>query len=362
MTKLSIIVPTLNEVARLPHLLEALKNQSRPPDEVVIADAGSKDGTVEMARGYGALVVPGGKPGPGRNAGAHAASGDLLLFLDADVIPAPDFIEKLLAEFEQSGCVVATTLLETLNDEATASEKILVEAANVYIQALQYFSPHAPGFCILARRDIHQAINGFDEAVVLAEDFDYVQRAAKFGRFGVMTSVHIPVSLRRVDEDGFFQVAFKYVWCEVYALAGRPIYSVPFEYKFGEHLPPGAAAAARSIVDIAQLRKQMGRFENPLQSLSAASRERLDQLAHLEWLDERFRLQIEPPDAAILQRYLSKRLELISQHPLVRGSWSKLKALPRTLQRDSIRMLEIRLPWINRSNGGAPGEDEPKDR
>src|SRR5512137_2631089 len=96
---LSVIIPTLNEAATLPRLLRALQAQTRPPDEIIVADAGSQDGTAEQACSLGAKVIPGGKPGPGRNAGARAAAGDLFLFLDADVLPPPDFMEKLLAEF-----------------------------------------------------------------------------------------------------------------------------------------------------------------------------------------------------------------------------------------------------------------------
>jgi len=46
MKKLSIIIPCLNESAHLPGLLEALQVQTRPPDEIIVADAGSKDDIV----------------------------------------------------------------------------------------------------------------------------------------------------------------------------------------------------------------------------------------------------------------------------------------------------------------------------
>jgi glycosyltransferase involved in cell wall biosynthesis len=347
MTRLSVIVPTLNEAPHLPILLRALQVQTRPPDEVIVADAGSTDGTVEAALRLGALVVPGGKPGPGRNAGARAATGDLFLFLDADVVPPPDFVAKLLVEFEQSGCVVATTHMEPLSDNL--GERILVEAGNLYLQVIQPFSPQAPGFCIIVWRRVHEAIGGFDEAAVLAEDFDYVQRASKHGEFGVLTSVRIPFSLRRVEEDGFFQVAFKYVWCEMYALAGKPVYSVPFEYKFGAHLPPDAeiSAAAQRIIDIGQLRERLGRFENPILRLSQASLDRLERFAQLNWLDatrERFRLQLDPPDLDILHRYFVQRLELIreSGRPL-RATLAKLQTLP---VRESLRLLDYKW-WAN---------------
>ena len=90
MPKVSVIIPTLNESAYLPALLDALRGQTRPPDEVIVADAGSTDGTVELVQAHGARVVPGGMPAVGRNAGAQVAIGDLFLFFDADVLPPPD--------------------------------------------------------------------------------------------------------------------------------------------------------------------------------------------------------------------------------------------------------------------------------
>lgn len=66
---ISVVVPALNEAAYLPNLLEALAAQTRPANEVIVADAGSTDGTPEIARRYGARVVKGGSPAAGRNAG-----------------------------------------------------------------------------------------------------------------------------------------------------------------------------------------------------------------------------------------------------------------------------------------------------
>jgi glycosyltransferase involved in cell wall biosynthesis len=364
MVRLSVIIPTLNEASNLPVLLRALQGQTRLPEEVIVADAGSTDGTVEAALRLGATVVPGGLPGPGRNAGARAATGDLFLFLDADVVPPPDFVEKLLVEFEQSGYVVATTLMEPLSDNL--GERILVEAGNLYLQVIAPFSPQAPGFCLVSWRRIHEAIDGFDEAAVLAEDFDYVQRASRHGEFGVLTSVRIPFSLRRVEEDGFFQVAFKYVWCEMYALAGKTVYSVPFEYKFGAHQPldAEAMAAAQRIIDIGQLRERLGRFENPILRLSQSSLERLDRLAQLPWLGatrERFRLQLDTPELDILQRYFVKRLEVIRQsgRPL-RDTLARLQTLP---IKESLRLLDRRW-WANlrRTLGNRPSETSEEKR
>ena len=327
--RLSVIIPTLNEIHALPKLLDALSVQTRPPDEIIVADAGSNDGTADVARVRGVTVVVGRRAGPGagRNAGARAAAGDVFMFLDADVLPGPEFLAGALEEFTQSGFDVASCPIEPLGDEL--SDRVITEAVNLYFQMVRPFSPHAAGFCILVRREIHAAIGGFDEAVKLAEDHDYARRGAKHGEFGMLTRVHIPVSMRRLEKEGVTRLAFKYIWCEMHALAGKPIYNTPFDYEFGAHLSPGSGPPSRPVIDIAQLREQWGRFEDPLQRLSAAGLEQIDRLLRRAWMGtarEHFRIVLEPPDWLILNRYLLRRLVLIRRRgrPL-RRAWSKLQ-------------------------------------
>ena len=319
MTRLSVIIPALNEAQAVPGLLAALNTQTRPPDEIIVADAGSKDGTRALAEAAGARVVEGGRPGPGRNAGARAATGDLFLFLDSDVLPGPDFIANALAEFKQRGLGVATALNAPLTD--SASDQVIMEATNLYLQVVQHISPHAPGYCIFCKRAIHEAIGGFDEKVKLAEDHNYVQHAAHYGEFGVLTHARIAVSLRRLEKEGLARLAFKYLWCEMYALAGKPIYTTPFEYEFGAFgnaaaNSAAAGAAAHRLIDIAQLREQLGHFENPLLRLNTAASGRLDQLLQHEearateawgWVQD----QLDPHDLDALRRYLHRRRALL---------------------------------------------------
>jgi hypothetical protein len=361
MSRLSVVIPTLNEASTLPGLLAALKAQVRQPDEIIIADAGSQDDTRALAEAGGARVVQGGRPGPGRNAGARAATGDLLLFLDADVLPGPRFISGALAELEKDGYGIATCLIEPLTSSAT--DQIIAETTNLYLQVVQYITPHAPGFCIFCRRAIHEAIGGFDEKVKLAEDHDYVQRAAQRAEFGVLTHVRIPVSMRRVEKEGLARLAFKYLWCEMHALAGKPIYSMPFEYEFGTFGPAAAVSPTRRLIDVAQLREQLGHFENPLHRLNAAGLAQLDRLLQQEeraeaaW--ERFQLQLEPPDLAALRRYLARRRALIRRmgRP-VRETIARLQTRP---LKESIRLMDVN--WLGRPKlPGAqrpPGESPP---
>jgi rSAM/selenodomain-associated transferase 2 len=81
--RISVIMPTLNEASTISAALAALGREL--PDEVVVVDASSPDGTAELAQTAGACVVISARGrGVQQNRGAEAASGDLFLFLHAD--------------------------------------------------------------------------------------------------------------------------------------------------------------------------------------------------------------------------------------------------------------------------------------
>jgi glycosyltransferase involved in cell wall biosynthesis len=127
--RLSVVVPARNEEIQLPACLSSLVAQSRPAEELLVVDDNSTDQTARVARELGATVVqPGERPRgwAGKNwaahAGARVATGDWLLFIDADVVLAPGAIQAALAAAEAHNADVVTfipgapcsTLLEAL--------------------------------------------------------------------------------------------------------------------------------------------------------------------------------------------------------------------------------------------------------
>lgn len=228
---LSVVVPTKDEEVFLPRLLQSLANQTHRPDEIIVADAGSTDKTREIAESFGARVVEGGLPGVGRNKGAEAAEGDTVLFLDADVkLTNEYFIEDTLRQMRERELDIATCDVEPLSDSRV--DQLIHAAYNKYVRVCAGVFPHAAGFCIFIKKDLHEAINGFDENIRFCEDHDYAKRASKRGRFGVLDT-RVPVSVRRLNRDGRVNIALKFALAELHLLTIGPIRHDKFRYGFG---------------------------------------------------------------------------------------------------------------------------------
>jgi glycosyltransferase involved in cell wall biosynthesis len=96
--KVSIIMPTLNAGALLENCLASIAGQTYPRDriEIVLADAFSKDNTRDIARKYGAIVIddPGRNMEEGKRLALRHATGDMIVFVDADnEFTHPDYLE-----------------------------------------------------------------------------------------------------------------------------------------------------------------------------------------------------------------------------------------------------------------------------
>ena len=228
---LSIIIPTLNEAKFLPNLLASLQKQTFKDFEVIVADNHSTDTTRLIAQKAGAKIIDGGLPAVGRNNGAKIAQGERLLFLDADVVLPPDFLKEAEKEINNSDFSAASCFIKPLSEKKI--DKFLHNIVNLYFRATEGILPHAPGFCIFVKKEIHELIGGFDEKIKLAEDHDYVFRISKIVNFGFLRSVQIPVSVRRLDKDGRFNISVKYLAVEVHLIVSGPIYTNIFNYKFG---------------------------------------------------------------------------------------------------------------------------------
>ncbi len=212
--KISIIIPTKNEEKLLPELLKSIKKQDFDGYEVIVADAESTDKTREIAAEYGAGIVRGGMPGTGRNNGARAATGEILVFLDADVILPKHFLKNLYNEMQERYIDVATCAIKPLSD--IQLDRIIHKLINMTILANLRVDPKAFGFCIFITRRLFNRIGGFDETIKVAEDNDLVKRASEFRPLRYLNTTFIQVSVRRFEKEGRLSYMIKGIGLNVY--------------------------------------------------------------------------------------------------------------------------------------------------
>ncbi len=255
--RVSVVTPTLNEERDLPQLLSSLKKQTFRDFEIIVADAGSKDRTRQIAEEYGARVVDGGMPGVGRNRGAAVAQGEYLFFFDADVILPEDFIAKAVQEMDENYVDLATCVFYPQSD--LRLDKLLFAFANLAVKMNANGNPRAAGFCIFITKRLFDRVGGFDESLRLAEDHDLVERAAQFRPLYILKSTSIKVSVRRLEKEGRFSLIQKYFQVEMHLLTKGKVREDIIEYEFGNFKDESKE----------QVKKAMDAFEDRLIKLEA---------------------------------------------------------------------------------------------
>src|SRR4051794_33641503 len=107
----SVVIPVRDDADMLERCLRLLERQTRPPDEVVVVDDGSSDGSTAVALRHGARLLP--SPGSGiagaSAAGLDHARGTLLARIDADSRPPATWLERIVAAFEADPALDALT-------------------------------------------------------------------------------------------------------------------------------------------------------------------------------------------------------------------------------------------------------------
>ncbi len=185
----SVIVPVRNEVRSIGPLLESLAAQTRVPDEVVVCDGGSTDGTLDIVARYAGegmritvLREKPAYPGRGRNLAIQAAQGEIIALTDAGIRLDAHWLECLLAPFENS-CPP---------DVVFGRFEPVTESFLQRCIALAFVPPsdprtglRTPSVASMAmRRGVWTRVGGFREDLRSAEDLLFIRGISK-ARFSV---------------------------------------------------------------------------------------------------------------------------------------------------------------------------------
>ena len=223
---LSIIIPARNEEKYLPLLLESIKKQKFNDLEIILADNHSEDRTRDIAKDNGCKIIDGGYLAYARNQGTKYSKGNLLLFIDADIILPENFLLEAMDEFNHRNLDIAGTLQIPIPTEKILKDlqyKIFYGIANKTMLRMQNTKRPLMQVCMFIKKAVHYELNGFDETLTWAEDSEFAKRAVENGRnFGILQSPpKVYISPRRFEDEGSMKLALKFAYLNTARLLGH---------------------------------------------------------------------------------------------------------------------------------------------
>lgn len=203
---LSIIIPAFNEERLIMHCLdsvaESLAANQKPgfTAEVIVVDNNSTDKTAELATQAGAKVVfePINQIGRARNSGATVATGEWLLFVDADSLLNPGMMADILNMIESGQYVGCGSVMHMPNLPWWG--KAAIQLWTIFSVVFHW----ASGALVVCRADAFREVGGFNQELFAADEIDLSQLLKKWGRkhglkFTILTRHPLVTSPRKVQ-------------------------------------------------------------------------------------------------------------------------------------------------------------------
>ncbi len=215
---ISVIIPVYNDVQNLGLCLNAFSTSTLKPDEIIVVDDHSSDGSgqeAEKSAGVSVIRVPDGNHGPAhaRNLGVRNSSGELLFFIDSDVRIHSDTIEKMAAAFAAHPDISA---LFGSYDDAPFHRGLVSRFKNLLHHYVHQNSNEATSTfwtgCGGVKKAVFESLHGFDENFRAIEDIEFGARLRERG-FKIMLCKHVLVTHLKL------WTFFKWLRCDITARA-----------------------------------------------------------------------------------------------------------------------------------------------
>ncbi len=182
--KISVVVPAFNEEKLLARSLAEIQAAAvafarrQWAFELVVCDNNSTDRTAHIARAAGAVVVfePFNQIGRARNSGAAAATGDWLIFVDADSHPSEPLFAEVAAHISSGRCLAGGATVRL--DEARFAAGLITGLWNLTSRLQRWLA----GSFIFVEKAVFQQLGGFNPEFFAAEELELSQRLKKLAR------------------------------------------------------------------------------------------------------------------------------------------------------------------------------------
>jgi glycosyltransferase involved in cell wall biosynthesis len=198
----SVVIPAYNAARTVRQAVTSALEQSRNDLEVIVVDDGSTDGTADVVRNLGdprlrLVSQENSGAAAARNAGTEAASGRWVAFLDADDLWLPTKLETQLGEIESTpGAMAVQSSVYFVDDRLRVlSVERCSRSRNGVLDVLRFRDTPAAPSTLLVDRQFLQEIGGFDQSLVILEDWDLMIRIA---RNGGLVNIEEPLAFYRV--------------------------------------------------------------------------------------------------------------------------------------------------------------------
>lgn len=199
----TVVVPAYEEAETIGRTLDSLVCQ----DATVVVVVDGEDGTREVAADHPAadVVLEGEARGAGaaRNRGAAAATGDVLLFTDADTVVPPDWVERHLAHYDTEAVVGVGGPAQPLGGSRLDEALYTLLSDWWYRVSWPLGFVQQPGFNASVRRPTFEAVGGYDESLPFQEDTELSMRLKQRGRIVYDPDCVVRTSPRREHEEGY---------------------------------------------------------------------------------------------------------------------------------------------------------------